>query len=277
MEAAMQPASLVPVATGVRVNASQTGTGDPLLLIAPTSASLGIWEPMVPALADRHCVIAFDGRGLGQSERGEGPITMASMAADAAAVLDALRIPRAHVFGLSLGSAVAQELALAHPDHVGALVLVGTWGRMDGYMRAISAITHYPWHTGDMDVALAGLSLSFSPQMLDSPDFESMMEEFAPMLPQTETQIQTTVEQLAADLAHDTLDRLGDIRAPTLVIAGEQDIFTPPWHGQAVADRIPGARFELFTGPGSSHALPMERAEEFLSLVLGFLADHALA
>jgi pimeloyl-ACP methyl ester carboxylesterase len=65
--------------------------------------------------------------------------------------------------------------------------------------------------------------------------------------------------------------------APTLVIAGEQDLLTPPWHGRQVADAIPGATLETFTGPGSSHSLGLERAEEFLPLVQGFLDKHPLS
>jgi pimeloyl-ACP methyl ester carboxylesterase len=276
MEAAMKSATLVPVATGVRLNVSQTGTGEPLLLIMGTSGSLGFWEPLVAPFADSHRVIAFDSRGLGQSERGEERITMASLAADAAALLDALEIERAHVLGWSLGSAVAQELALAHPDRVGGLVLYGTWGRLDGFMRAMQTALRHPWETGDMEAALTALGLAFSPELLNSPDFESMLEEFLPLFPQTETQIRTTAEQWQADEEHDTLDRLAAIGAPTLVIAGEQDLLTPPWQCEAVAERIPGARYELLTGPGSSHALMMERAEEFIALVLGFVQEHPL-
>jgi pimeloyl-ACP methyl ester carboxylesterase len=276
MEAAMQPATLVPVATGVRLNVSQSGTGDPLLLIMGTSGSLGFWEPLAAPFAERHRVIAFDNRGLGASERGEERITVASLAADTAALLDALEIERTHVLGWSLGSAVAQELALAHPDRVGGLVLYGTWGRLDGFMRAMLTALRHPWDTGDMEAALTALGLGFSPELLNSPDFESMLEEFLPLFPQTDTQIRTTAEQWQADVEHDTLDRLPGIGAPTLVIAGEQDLLTPPWQCQAVADRIPGARYELLTGSGSSHALMMERADEFTSLVLGFLGEHPL-
>src|SRR6188472_3627409 len=151
MEAAMQPATLVPVATGVRLNVSQSGTGDPLLLIVGTSGSLGFWAPLAAPFAERHRVTAFDNRGLGASDRGEERITMASLAADTAALLDALEIERTHVLGWSLGSAVAQELALAHPDRVGGLVLYGTWGRLDGFMRAMLTALRHPWHTGDME------------------------------------------------------------------------------------------------------------------------------
>jgi hypothetical protein len=103
-----------------------------------------------------------------------------------------------------------------------------------------------------------------------------MLGQLRPLFPQTESQIRTTVERWTADMEHDTLERLGEIRTPTLVIAGERDLVTPPWHGESVAGRIPGARYELLTGPGSSLVLMAERPAEFLSLVLGFLASHPL-
>jgi pimeloyl-ACP methyl ester carboxylesterase len=108
---------------------------------------------------------------------------MASLAADAAALLAALEIERAHVLGWSLGSAVAQELDLAHGDRVGGLVLNGTWGRADGYMRAMLTALGHPWATGDMEAALTSLGLAFSPELLNSPEFESMMEQFRPLFP----------------------------------------------------------------------------------------------
>jgi len=101
-----------------------------------------------------------------------------------------------------------------------------------------------------------------------------MVEQMLPLFPSSEAQVAAVVEQWEADAGHDTLDRLPGITAPTLVIAGEQDLLTPHWHGRQVAEAIPGARFELFTGPGSSHAVGDERAAEVLPLVLGFLAEH---
>ena len=85
-----------------------------------------------------------------------------------------------------------------------------------------------------------------------------------------------TVEQWDADLALDTLDRLGGIEAPTLVVVGEQDLLTPPRQAKAVADAIPKARYELVTGPGSSHGLHIERPDDLLRSVTGFLDEHRM-
>ena len=267
---------LVEVATGIQMNYRRVGHGDPLLMIMGTSGSLGLWGQVEPGLVEAHEVISFDNRGLGASEPGEGELSMRSMAGDTVALLDAIGVERAHVCGWSLGSAVAQELALAHPDRVGALVLYGTWGRVDGFQTALLSALSHPWETGDLEAALTALGLAFSPELLSSPEFEALMEQLRPLFPSTEAQIAATARQWRADLEHDTLDRLHEISAPTLVVAGEQDLLTPPWQCRAVADRIPGARYECLSGPGSSHALAFERTEEFVALVRGFLAEQRL-
>jgi pimeloyl-ACP methyl ester carboxylesterase len=102
------------------------------------------------------------------------------------------------------------------------------------------------------------------------------MEGLVPMFPSTPEQVAVTVEQWEADLAHDTTGRLGSITAPTLVIAGEQDLLTPSWQGRKVADAIPGAEFHLISGPGSSHAAHMERPDEFTAAVTEFLERSPL-
>ena len=174
-----------------------------------TSGNIGLWAGLVPRLADRYRVIAFDNRGLGGSERGTGPISVASMAEDTAALLEALDVPKAHIVGWSLGSAVAQELALAHPERLASAVMYATWGRCNGFQRSVLTALRLPYAVRDMDSALAAAGLAFSPQLLDHPDLPQMIETMLPAFPQNEEQMQVTVEQWDADLVHDTLDRLG--------------------------------------------------------------------
>ncbi|GAA5136880.1 alpha/beta fold hydrolase [Pseudonocardia adelaidensis] len=264
------------VRTGVTLNYEVSGEGEPLLLIMGTSGSIPLWAQLLPRLAERHRVIAFDNRGLGGSERGDGPITAASMAEDASALLEALDVPRAHAMGWSLGSAVVQELAIAHPEQVATAVLYATWGRCDGYQRSMLSALRLPYAVRDIEAALAVAGLAFSPEILDRPDFAQLMEPMLPAFPQNEEQMAVTVEQWDADLALDTLDRVGGIEAPTLVVVGEQDLLTPPRQAKAVADAIPKARFELVTGPGSSHGMHIERPDDLLRIVTGFLDEHPL-
>jgi pimeloyl-ACP methyl ester carboxylesterase len=265
---------MVTLPDGVTLQVSEYGsehTGAPLVLVCGTTQSHRLWAPLLPALSAHHRVITYDHRGIGDSTRGAGSISMASLADDLAALLDALRVDRAHVLGWSLGSTVAQELALRHPRRVAGLVLAGTWGRTDVFQACVFTGLGHPWRTGHRDAALAALGIAFSAELLNSPQFPAMMQQLEPLFPKTPAQLETVAEQWDADLAHDALDRLDQITAPTLVIAAEHDLLTPARQGRAVAERIPAARFALLTGPGASHAVLLERPDEFAALVLDFL------
>lgn len=266
----------VDIGTGVRLHYRRLGRGDPLVLAMGTSASLGMWAPVEATFAERYDVVSFDYRGIGASERGEGRMTTKSLALDLAGLLDALEIPSAHVLGWSLGSTVAQELALQRQELVGSLVLYGTWGRLDPFATALMTAVKHPWDTGDLAVALVALGVVYSPEFLDSPEFAKFVEWTLPLAPSTPEQVRAVAEQWDADLEFDSLDRLGGVTAPTLVLTGERDIVTPPRLGRAVAERIPNATFELITGDGSSHGLMFERTDDFLRTVLDFLAQHPL-
>ena len=95
------------------------------------------------------------------------------MAEDTAALLEALDVPQAHVVGWSLGSAIAQELALAHPEQVASAVMYATWGRCNGFQRSVLTALRLPYAVRDMDAALAAAGLAFSPQLLDHPDLDA--------------------------------------------------------------------------------------------------------
>jgi pimeloyl-ACP methyl ester carboxylesterase len=265
---------LLEISTGTRLDVVESGdrANPSLLLVCGTTQHYMLWGAVAAGLAEHYHVISYNHRGIGDSERGEGALSMASMAHDAAAVLDAVGVPSAHVLGWSLGSAVAQELALAHPEKVRSLVLWGTWSALDAFQACGLTAFSYPWRHGDAQAGTAALGLAFSPALLNSPDFAAMMELTLPFFPQTEAEVRTVVEQWDADLAHNTTDRLPTVTAPTLVIGGEQDLLTPPWQCAKVAELIPGARLKIFTGPGSSHAVGLERPVEFLAEVLPFLA-----
>jgi pimeloyl-ACP methyl ester carboxylesterase len=267
--------TLVELRTGVRLQVSSIGAGDPLVLVCGTGLDHRIWAPLVPALAERYRVITYNYRGIGDSERGQGAITVASLAEDLDSLMDALDVERAHLLGWSLGGAVSQELALSRPSRVASLVLAFTWARTTTFQASLFTVLAHPWRTGDRAAGLAGLGLAFSPELLDSEQFGPLMAKFEPLFPTAPSQIAAAVEQWDADLAHDLLNRLPQITSPTLVISGEQDLLTPAAQGRVVAGAIPDARYELLTGPGSSHAALLERPQEVAGLVLEFLGAHS--
>ena len=103
------------------------GKGDPILLFNGASDGMDAWDPSFPRiLSSNHTVIAFDSRGIGNTTVGSKPYTYQQLANDSAGLLDALKIPKADVLGYSLGSYIAEQLAIMYPDKVNSLVLVGS-------------------------------------------------------------------------------------------------------------------------------------------------------
>ncbi|MEU2281499.1 alpha/beta hydrolase [Streptomyces sp. NPDC013178] len=227
------------------------GEGPDVLLIAGLSDPAEVWQAQLDGLADRYRLTAYDNRGAGRTPLPEGALSVPGMAEDAAAVLGALGIPAAHVAGFSGGSRIAQELALKDPSLVRSLVLMSTWARPDAYFRSVTGFWHWMAERAPSERAMleAFLLWIYTPRAHADGTVDRIIEEtLAFPHPQS---VEAFQRQLAPFRTHDTLDRLGEITAPTLVLAGELDMVAPPRLGREVAERIPDARFEIL--PGEAH------------------------
>jgi pimeloyl-ACP methyl ester carboxylesterase len=185
------------------------------------------------------------------------------LADDYAELIAELGLGPVPVVGISMGGAVAQELALRHPAAVRALVLVSSWARLDSYAGEI--FTNLAAVRAQADRATFTRLLQlwiWSPGWFDSDGAALAAERDAtgPTMSQP-----AFVAQAAACVGHDTLDRLASIAVPTLVTAGARDVFTPPRFAHRLAGAIPGARLELFEGAAHTHH--WERLDEFNTLV----------
>jgi pimeloyl-ACP methyl ester carboxylesterase len=247
--------------------------GPPLLLISGLGgASRGWLALQVPEFAPRHRCVLFDHRGVAASEDPGGPFTTADLADDAAALLAALDIERAHVLGAFLGGMVAQELALRHPERVGKLVLVGTWARADAKRRMLIA----KWkamvgHGLPREViAWERMLWTLSDETLEQADLvEPMLEGFLrDGFPMSE---ETFVRQCDACLGHDARDRLAHVRHPALVVCGQHDLLAPPRLAKDLAAALPDAH--LVTIPHAGHLVMAEAATRFHDVVVQFLED----
>ena len=253
----------------------EPGAGDPLLLIMGTGADHRFWAAQVPAYTEHYRTLVYDARGVGKTTVPEEPTTcsMAVMADDAAALLDALGIEAAHISGLSLGSTVAQEMALRHPSRVKTAQLHGTWGRSDEWFIRMIETLEEPVKHGDMEAFIR-----YALMWITSPTF---LEEQGDVVRQMEAEFLEepphplgVLGHIHADKTHDALDRLKGITCPVLVTAGAMDVQVPPRYGRAVAAAIPGAQFHLFEGPHASHLSCLEMADEFNRVTLEWLAGH---
>ncbi|MFE5615108.1 alpha/beta fold hydrolase [Streptomyces sp. NPDC056463] len=257
-------------ANGTRIWTESRGQGPDVLLIAGLSDPVEAWQAQLDGLSGRYRLIAFDNRGSGRTSLPDEPVSLATMADDAAEVLRVLRgdEARAHVLGFSGGSAIAQELALRHPEAVRSLVLMSTWARADAYFSAMGR--SWRWLATEAPDERAMLEAFFlwiyTPRAHADGMVERVVEEtLAFPYPQSAEAFQ---RQLESFTRHDTLDRLSTITAPTLVLAGEQDIATPPRFGRAVAEAIQGARFELLEG--EAHQPFQESPDMFNARVTAF-------
>jgi pimeloyl-ACP methyl ester carboxylesterase len=223
----------------------QVGEGPDVLLIGGLGDTVESWQFQLDGLADHYRLTAFDNRGAGRTAMPAGPPSVESMADDAAGVLRALEIPAAHVAGFSAGSIVVQELALRHPGLVRSLVLQSTWPVVDGYGRAwIRFVRRLADVTPSERAFLEDFFLwIYTPRAHNDRTVDQFIEE---VLAFPHKQSNEDMQRfLDAFLDHDTSDRLPEIAAPTLVLAGGRDINAPPPRGRAVAELIPGAVFEV--------------------------------
>jgi pimeloyl-ACP methyl ester carboxylesterase len=260
-------------ANGARLYYEAYGEGEPLLLIPGRGMNHLSCADEVPVYAPEFKVILFDPRGTGQSSFPEGvESSMALLADDAAALLDALGVDAAHVLGWSLGGMVAQEMALRHPDKIRSLILGDT---TPGGLHSIPA---EDWATAALVARMTQgvtapnfLELLFPPDYLaehrsEAIDYFERIAGGPPMPPQA------VVAQLQAISGHDTYDRLPTITAPTLVVHGADDPLIPAENGRILAERIPGA--ELILVEGSRHLVAPDKAAEVRAAVLDFLRQH---
>jgi pimeloyl-ACP methyl ester carboxylesterase len=199
------------------------------------------------------------------------------MAEDAAGLLEALGLGPAHVAGLSLGAAVAMELGAAHPERVLTLHLHGAWARSDRWFIEMMEIMEYPARLGD----IAGFLRLALPCILSRGflnDEEAVGTLVRGFLEDNEfpASKEGILGHVHADKTHDAVERLPQVKTPTLVATGENDIQVRPEYGREVAEAIPGARFHLFRGPRASHCALLEMPEEFFALTNDFVDECRL-
>jgi pimeloyl-ACP methyl ester carboxylesterase len=236
-------------------------------------AATGWWRT-IRVLSRTLRVIAFDNRGAGRSEAPPGPYTVAQMARDALAVLDAAEAPRAHVYGISLGGMIAQEIALEHPNRVISVVLGATSpGGADAVPPDEDTLGFLERRTAMP--AEEGIWASV-PYLYGAP---TRRHHGGRIGQDTTRRLRFPIgpdgyrAQVAAAWGHDASGRLGGIDAPTLVVHGLDDRMILPANGRLLAERIPGASLQLWEGAGHLYTTDEPRADRE---VLRFLIDAAV-
>jgi len=254
---------------GTKIYWDERGQGAPVLLIMGLGYTSVMWYRTRPALSPHFRTIAFDNRGVGLSDVPLGPYSIATMASDAAAVLDAAGIARAHVFGVSMGGMIAQEFALRYPARTRSLILGCTSPGSPLAVRAESKVIDVLFARGMTPEQAREAIL---PYIYDAATpREKIEEDIAVRQPWLPTPA-GYMAQLQGILAWESYSRIAQITAPTLVIHGTSDALVPPGNGELIAKRIPGAKHVL--RKHASHLFLTDRTREANQEILEFLLSQ---
>ncbi|MDA1003193.1 MAG: alpha/beta fold hydrolase [Chloroflexi bacterium] len=257
---------------GIRLYFEEDGTGPPLLLIAGLGANRLSWATVVPALRDQYRCITFDNRGVGKSDVPPGPYEMDTLGDDAAALIDHLGVGPVDCVGWSMGGSVLQSLMINHPQHVKRGVLLSTLPSYSPLQHKwLDALTFMRKHELDpVALAVIGMPWGTTARSLYDHDKRYELAKLVTQMPDP-----TTYEgfhaQGEAIRNYDSRPRLGDVRTPTLVLVGAEDVLTPPSQAVEMASRIPGAQLKVL--PRGSHGMVIEYPDDTLAEIRAFLTN----
>lgn len=257
-------------ADGTRLHYSVSGRrdGPPVLMVQGLGADSRGWIRQRVAFASRYRVIVFDNRGVGRSDKPDGPYDLEVMAQDAVAVLDAAGVDQAHVMGASMGGAIAQIIGVRHPDRAASLILACTACRQPAWRRELLE----GWATLAEAEGMGVFSHDAAKWLIGPRSLRrfwpavGLLGSVAMSLPTASFIAQVDAINAMSD---DMRFELSSVRVPTLVLVGTQDILTPVGDSEEIASLVPGA--ELAVIGGAAHGFMFERAAAFNRTVLDFL------
>ena len=256
----------------VTLHFKERGEGDPVIGIMGFALDQRFWATQIPAVTGTHRFITFDNRGLGRST-GFSPTSIEEMADDTVRLLDHLGIEKTVVFGVSMGGAIAQRVALAHPDRLSGLILGVTWARPIEFMRRQASLARDIISArGSEGLLEAALLWMFTPEFFEMGRdvIDRMVASFFAETGPDATSPEALLAQLDAIEKHDTLAALGQISCPTLVMGGRRDMMVPAFATEEIARAIPGAELTLFE---TGHGCMVEEMEAFNARVARFLTS----
>lgn len=254
---------------GGDINYSRSGAGAPLVLLLPQSSGPVGVAPFVAALAERFSVVRYDQRGTGRSApptSGDGYV-MTDRAREVAELMDALELPRAHVFGNSTGCGIGLAFAAAYPDRVERMVLAAPWSHGDPYLTTMQRL-----RIAAAEALDAASYARFNASLLYPPSYRRKHEagfarQAAEASPPDARQF---AKRLEAILAFDARPLTPSIACPVLALTAEDDQLMPTWFGREIANGLANGKYVELQGGG--HMLPETRTAELAGLVTDFLA-----
>jgi pimeloyl-ACP methyl ester carboxylesterase len=232
------------------------GSGDPLLMVMGLGSSSAAWDPaLVADLARSFRTIIYDNRGTGQSDKPKIPYTLEMFAGDAIGLLDALQLDRVHVFGVSMGGMIVQELALSHGLRLQTLTLgcttCGGKHAAPPPPESVKLLSAPREGLSDEELVRRSWPLAYTPKYIQN--HRDALEATIPRVLAHPTPASAYKRHLDATYTQ-TYDRLPEIRTPTLVVTGAEDALIPARNSEILVERIPGAKLHIIPNANAGHA-----------------------
>lgn len=244
------------------------GRGTPLVHIGGLAGDARAWIRQVEYLAKHFQVLCFDNRGTGRTSCPDTPYSTRMFAEDTVGLMDALGIKRAHLYGISMGGCIVQEIAINHPARTLSLVINGSFAKFDRFgARITENIMNVYRSQGAAEAARHMTIACYTPSYFNSHKDEIDAKEKA--LGDAQRPAHAFIHSARAILEHDSRSRIGDIKVPTLVNCGATDPWCSPGCSQEIARSIAGSRLKLY--PNSSHFFLNEHFDEVMADILTFL------
>ncbi len=247
------------------------GDGEPLLFISGLGSKMNGWRFQVPYFAQKGMkVIYFDNRGVGKSSRPDNPYSMDTLVSDAKNLLDHLKITeKINVCGISMGGMIAQQFALKHPEILKKLILLATTPKSTD-ARALLANVKLMEEMDEDQQVKSHMSVLFSREFYTKMTKDKVLyEDYKQNFLTDRTRYQDYVNQSSAIEKHDTRAVLHEIKIPTLIIVGTEDMLLPPSHSRKIHKRIPNSELHVIEGVG--HGLTIEAADKINQLIWDFI------
>lgn len=259
-------------ANGQRLYYEVHGEGEPLLCVMGLGTDARAWIPQIGPWSAERKLIVFDNRDCGRSSYADAPYEIADLARDTLALADALELESFDLVGMSMGGAIAQEVALTAPERVRTLTLIVSFGGAGPYgearARVLGEAVKGMDHEEQTDFLMI---LTFSEGFFGDSERFGKLREILLANPNPQPP-EALDRQLAASGRHEARDRLRQLDMPVHVIGAERDLMVPVWKSAELAELIPGAKLTVLDG--APHAVNIERSEELSRLVLDFVRER---
>lgn len=260
-------------AEGVISYEDQGSAGSPVLLVTGLGGIGKAWGPQIGLFSRAHRVIVPDHPGTGGSSAPRDGYTIAQHAERMAALVRRLDVGPVHVVGSSTGGAIAQLLALDHPDVVKTATIASSWARVDDFFRReFDLRKRLLLDSGLRAAQTANVLFLFSPRFIR--EHPERIQAWVDAGQNGGTPRDVMIRRIDMILAHDALDRLPQIRRPVLVVVGASDFCTPSYFAEELAGAIPDAELRVLQG---GHFVYLEDPDGFHDTVAGFIAPHDAA